>query len=501
MRKYKMLFRFIFSIVICFVFHSTAFGKGNLPTLEKNKVFSIKEEYDLQGKLLSIPEGCVLKFEGGSISNGTLSSNTVFPIVAGLSQIFNNIRFEIKRLETIKINAEWFGVDRNNSDVVNSINLQKLFNSNRNLHVAFQDGMYRFSIQYPVRAIGRSLLTGETAGFFSDTPRTWFVITGNPVKPEFFLTFDTERVTLKHIMFLTLNGNDYKKYRNVGCVFIRDGVNPGNIDSAIDACMFYNVGCSVKAYGRGLSITNTRFQEGGGIVLKQTKSEGNNLSQQPPYDGRGLFLDNIRLHWPARGIHASGEDSPFGTKDFTLITIQHNNEVDNSAFFGVIMNNIYADGACRLLDCDSDVKSLILTNVFCARPLNDFILFKRNVSNLIISKMITENNYQYISERSGDRLLTFRGNIEDCLINDNIFGGVKKQPIAVIGKNKHVISNMLINNNIFKDVHNLLGLENTEVTIMRIQNNIIERAEDYDQEVVIHGDSRSTKLLQTIIDN
>ena len=500
MDKKRLTFLALFLMVFVSVFADGNKDK-NILALRPNENFCVKENYDLDGATIDVPIGCVLKFDGGSISNGTLSSDEPFSIEAGYEQIFKNVKFTIKPYNTIKIQAEWFGVERRNTDIENSKNLQDLFNSSKSLHVSFQDGIYRFSIDHPVTSYGRTSITGECAGSFSDTPRTWFVITGNPSEPKFFLTCNTERTTLKHIMFMTLNGNDYKKYSNVGAVFLRDKVNPGNIDSSIDDCMFYNVGCSVKAYGRGLSITNTRFQEGGGIVLKQTKSSGSNLSQQPPYDGRGLFLDNIRLHWPARGIHPSGADSPFGAKDFTLITIQNNKEVNNSTFFGVIMNNIYADGACRLIDCDSDVNSFTLTNVFCARPLNDFIHFRKNVSNLIVSKMIAENYYHYISEKSGDNILTFNGNAEHSIISDNIFGAVKQCPIAFIGNASHSVKNLIVSNNIFKGAHCLIGFENVNANYLRIKDNIIEKANDFTREIKIIGLLSSTKVSNSVIEN
>nr|DAR27467.1 MAG TPA: tailspike protein [Caudoviricetes sp.] len=51
-------------------------GSANVLTqedfAEANTVYNIQYDYDLQGETITIPEGCTLKFEGGSISNGTL---------------------------------------------------------------------------------------------------------------------------------------------------------------------------------------------------------------------------------------------------------------------------------------------------------------------------------------------------------------------------------------------------------------------------------------------
>ena len=42
---------------------------------EGNTIFEIRYDYDLGGAEVTIPEGCTLKFEGGSISNGTVVVN------------------------------------------------------------------------------------------------------------------------------------------------------------------------------------------------------------------------------------------------------------------------------------------------------------------------------------------------------------------------------------------------------------------------------------------
>ena len=47
-----------------------------LPTLESSPgIYSISNDYSLNGATLSIPSGKTLYFNGGSISNGTLSLN------------------------------------------------------------------------------------------------------------------------------------------------------------------------------------------------------------------------------------------------------------------------------------------------------------------------------------------------------------------------------------------------------------------------------------------
>lgn len=42
---------------------------------ESNTIYIIREDYDLDGQGITIPENCILKFDGGSINNGTINYN------------------------------------------------------------------------------------------------------------------------------------------------------------------------------------------------------------------------------------------------------------------------------------------------------------------------------------------------------------------------------------------------------------------------------------------
>lgn len=42
---------------------------------EPNTIYEIRYDYDLQGQEITIPDNCILKFEGGSINNGVINYN------------------------------------------------------------------------------------------------------------------------------------------------------------------------------------------------------------------------------------------------------------------------------------------------------------------------------------------------------------------------------------------------------------------------------------------
>ena len=58
-----------------------------------NTIYIIQYDYDLNEETITIPEGCVLQFEGGSLSNGTLHGTNT-SILTGISYIFNNMAFD-----------------------------------------------------------------------------------------------------------------------------------------------------------------------------------------------------------------------------------------------------------------------------------------------------------------------------------------------------------------------------------------------------------------------
>lgn len=59
---------------------------------EANMKYVIKYNFDLNGQNIEIPEGCILEFDGGSISNGTLTgNNTILIYNQELNTIFRNV--------------------------------------------------------------------------------------------------------------------------------------------------------------------------------------------------------------------------------------------------------------------------------------------------------------------------------------------------------------------------------------------------------------------------
>ena len=70
-----------------------------------NTIYEIRDAFNLSNETINIPNGCVLKFNGGSISNGKIQGN--IRIDAGLERCFTNVTFGGKLESPLLV--EWFG--------------------------------------------------------------------------------------------------------------------------------------------------------------------------------------------------------------------------------------------------------------------------------------------------------------------------------------------------------------------------------------------------------
>lgn len=73
-----------------------------------NTRYIIQYDYDLDEKIINVPKGCVLQFEGGSLINGTLHGNSTLIHADSGCYIFNNISF-IGNFKNGCFYADWFG--------------------------------------------------------------------------------------------------------------------------------------------------------------------------------------------------------------------------------------------------------------------------------------------------------------------------------------------------------------------------------------------------------
>lgn len=74
-----------------------------------NTIYHIQYDYDLNGQTITIPAGCVLKFEGGSLNNGMLNGNNTGIDALPSVTIFSNIEID-GTWDVHDIYVEWMNI-------------------------------------------------------------------------------------------------------------------------------------------------------------------------------------------------------------------------------------------------------------------------------------------------------------------------------------------------------------------------------------------------------
>ena len=123
---------------------------------KENTIYIIQYDYNLNKQTITIPSGCVLLFEGGSISNGTLKGNGTNIISVDNSKIIFGENIIITGMWNIpEIYDSWFTFDATPNKVNNQLitNILSLSDDNVNNTIHFEaDRTYYFELPYKGRA-------------------------------------------------------------------------------------------------------------------------------------------------------------------------------------------------------------------------------------------------------------------------------------------------------------------------------------------------------------
>lgn len=120
-----------------------------------NTIYKVTKDLDLNHCVLTIPEGCTLQFDGGSISNGSLSGNFT-KIIADSSTVIFSQQIHIEgSWDIADIYDEWFWFDTDPSYISNNTikNILALSNDSINNTIHFDASRtYYFELPYKGRA-------------------------------------------------------------------------------------------------------------------------------------------------------------------------------------------------------------------------------------------------------------------------------------------------------------------------------------------------------------
>ena len=222
-----------------------------------NTRYIIQYDYDLDGETITVPEGCELDFQGGSLNNGTFNGNGT------------NIRAEITTIfgDSLNVNnnwnidyayPEWFGAKKNaDSDSYQAIT--KAFSMNK--HVKLGVGTYY--IGHPILLDSQYKLEGE----FDKTVITTIADIDSIISAINL----TNAVSYGFVRNIKIDGNNKANY-GIKCNYVSNGTIIENItiQNCVEAGLYiskswYAVFRNIRSWGNkyGLYLDNNLDEEAG----------------------------------------------------------------------------------------------------------------------------------------------------------------------------------------------------------------------------------------------
>lgn len=229
----------------------------NLPSTYFQKeatVYSIAKDYNLDGKTINVADGCVIKFDGGSMSNGVLKGNNT-QIEANYQHVFKD---GLTLSGTWRMEAwlpEWFGA-QGKSGYYDTEAIQRALDAANNTDVRI------------VRLLGKTYYTNATLQIYSyvsligaEQKASW--LNATQIMPmtkcdAIQITSSGNKatgITLKNL--IVRNGN-CKEYNNVGIHIKKDDKDFGVSELRVENVQVLYFDCGIKAdlYGTGAFAYN-----------------------------------------------------------------------------------------------------------------------------------------------------------------------------------------------------------------------------------------------------
>lgn len=167
---------------------------------KQNTIYVIQYDFDLNGEEITIPEGCVLDFQGGGFSNGKIKATNI--VINGREKCLKNIFFTEDSYSLNNIfYTNWFDVDNTGVELC-TYAIQSIFNL-KIPHIVFSEGVYAFNsvnINYSciIESKGLSTLIGQ--------PKN----EGIRGIDHLFKFHDTDKIEIKNFIVNSVNTTDYK---------------------------------------------------------------------------------------------------------------------------------------------------------------------------------------------------------------------------------------------------------------------------------------------------
>ena len=330
-----------------------------------NTIYHIQYDYDLRGATITIPDGCVLQFDGGSISNGTLVGSAT-SINAGAGQIFGDNVTIAGEWRCRDIYDSWFAM----SEAVganNSSNLQNLCN----------------------------LTSDNATGVIHLSSKIYYASIAQNGDDESVMKVNSN-TEVKFDCTIRLNTNDFTNYRLIS-ITNKDNVyvhGSGRIIGDVDGKTI-----GTGEWGHGITIIDSRNIKIEGITIEKCWGDGIYIGQSvadATYYSEDVIVRNVVCDYNRR--------------QGMSITTAYNLLVDNCQFTntGMIKGTPPAFG----VDVEPNLLGVKLKITFrdCVFAGNNkgglLVLNGANDSDIRVENCVSDGNFKLASNA---RNVTYRG--------------------------------------------------------------------------------------------
>lgn len=246
--------------------YSAEFGKVKKNILvqdminQPNTIYEIRYDFDLNGQEITIPEGCVLQFEGGSLSNGSINGNNTY-INSKLYKIFYNINFKGNYNNIFQI--KWF-VKNTSKDINN------LIDSSNEIQQAFNCGITEIFFTNAIYYIPKTIIINNNVNIYGDMVYNLIIHEERLQEIKAGIYTDKGNTIFKYIDNL-----NYEKSLNIQGLNIISNYNKINLDSYdknipiidlnLNSIWNLNINLNIneinnsKRVGVGLNITTSTY--------------------------------------------------------------------------------------------------------------------------------------------------------------------------------------------------------------------------------------------------
>lgn len=339
---------------------------------KENTIYEIRYDFDLNGQEITIPKGCVLDFQGGSLNNGSIIGNKCV-INTSQKRVFININIkEIGNKEILSLWFDWSNINLN-STILQSI-MDSIFYNGGGVFMLYDSINYTETI---------NILTAHTNSYTGDIVS----IKG----------FSTETSRLNHTGnsdAINIIGQDKK---SASCFSIED-------------CAILNSTSGVTEICAAIKLSNG----GSHFTLKNVK-----ISSTPEVNNYGIYSPNSWVYniidcfiYSHVGIYIEHGTSCY-LRNIMLDT-KHKGIVISGGY--CVIENVFGDYCLGTLVelqwCSANISSIASES----QDL-DLILFIGNKSNVVIN---TCYFYKPFSEQASIfRCQNSIAKIQQCKIVDN----------------------------------------------------------------------------------